>query len=126
MPKVVANVNGSYHDKQGVTHDLVAGEVVELPQDLITALGDDVRPATPKDVEGKSKSQEKEQDSKEEDTKVSYKDLQAKANELGIPATGKYDELKAAIEEAEAAQKEKGVNEAPADKQIKDGETITK
>jgi len=126
MPKVISNVNGSYHDKEGVTYDLVVGEAVELPQDLVAALGDSVRPAKPGDVERKSKSEDKEQDSQEDSSRVSYKDLQARANELGIPAVGKYDELKAAVEEAEAAAKEKGVDEAPEDKQVKSGETVTK
>lgn len=88
---VKVNHNGSCEN-----YHYTAGVAVELPESVLKALGSDSY-----EVVGE-----------EPEEKASYKELAAKAKELGLNPTGKkYNELVEAIEEAEKAKSEESDKE---------------
>jgi CO dehydrogenase/acetyl-CoA synthase beta subunit len=78
--KVVVNHTGACGDVQ-----YVAGVPVSLPENVLAALGEDAY-----------------EDAPEEDAKLSYKELQERAKELGLPTNKKYSDLAKLVAEKEA------------------------
>jgi hypothetical protein len=75
----------------------LAGKPVALPEDVLKALGSD----SYEEIAGEEPTVV---ESSKEETKPSYKELQDKAKELGVPTNKKYEELVALIAEKEAEE----------------------
>ena len=74
----------------------LAGKPVELPEDVLKALGN----GSYEVVAGENATE----GASEDDGKPTYKELQEKAKELGLPTNKKYEELFALVAEKEAEE----------------------